>query len=401
MLAGALTLTLSAATGTSAPTTSTTLVDAQSALDEDRKYIVETTADMIKSTGTDPVTFDECDRKHDGTEPPFWFKNKYNVCRGTDLEVEYYVLENGQLKYVGSSFYLRTFIGVAQDGDNKIAFGVRLIHSHDFLTTHKDTTYLSFQVACENSDPTRQSDCSMTPAFEEKSVRQWEQVGPAGVWFTANLTTTSVPPDKYAAEKRGFFTFKLITTAVPPTGVPATQHGPTEKIRCDEADYVSGSKCVFENVISSLSLDADDPTYGESARFIRDAQVDITLTKPGIAGKKVPGRWVQGGEPLRRFYSKYDTQNDQKGSRDKVRRTCQIYWGVDYTINEHGELRQCDEYPFASTYENAARVNEDSALSYAVRPINALHNETAGQIYGAWLTRDHILDGDPFYVIIR
>jgi len=369
-------------------------------LAEDGEYLVETTPEMVASDQIDPVTFDECHERHNTLEPPYWFKNKYNVCSGIDYEVKYFDIENGQPKYVGSSFFLRTFIGIGQDADNTIRFGVRLAHWYDVGTTYKDQTRLSLRIGCLNVDPARQSTCTTSPAATEKTVRQWELDGAAGTaWFVSTFTTTAVPADKYAAEKRGYFSFDLVSTLQGPWGVPDTDFSATEHIRCDEATYVSGSSCVFSHVASTLSLYANDATHGESARFIRDAQVDITTTKPGLSGKKVPGRW--GEEPLHRLYHLYDTENDIKGSHRKVRRTCQVYWGVGYTVNAEGESRQCDEYPFATTYENAARINESSALSFAVRPINALHNETAGQTYGRWLGYDHILDGDPFYVIIR
>ncbi|MCC8242764.1 hypothetical protein [Saccharothrix luteola] len=376
-------------------------------LAEDGKYVVDTPADTVElmsdATGADvidPITFDECDQRHDGAdEPHWWFKNKYNICRGTDLEIRYNKLENGQIKHAGSTFFRRVFVGVAQNAENRVKFGLRLIHWYDTGETFKDSP-LSFKVGCLNADLNRQSSCAVSPPTAEKTVRQWELDGASGaVWFTATLTTTGVPADKYAAEKRGYFAFDLVSTLVGPIGVPDTGFSPTEHIRCDEATYVSGSRCVFTHVASSLSLFADDPRHGESARFIRDAQTDITSTKPGVVGKKVPGRINE--EPLHRLYKDYDTDKDIAGSHRKVRRTCQYYFGVDYTINDAGEVLQCDEYPFATTYENSARVDEGRVLTYAVRPLNALHNETAGQIYGRWLTDDHILDSDPFYVIIR
>jgi hypothetical protein len=111
--------------------------------------------------------------------------------------------------------------------------------------------------------------------------------------------------------------------------------------------------------------------------------------------QKVPG--VIGDIPLHRLHSSYDTNNDIRASRRRVPKTCRLYWGPKYTANK---TKQCDEYPFATTYENSARVDATTSYDYAVRPIKKEHNETAGFPYGAWLGADRILDGDPFFVRI-
>ncbi|GAB3402397.1 hypothetical protein GCM10027569_08450 [Flindersiella endophytica] len=373
-------------------------------LAEDGKYVVETSADEILAAeyepqvGIDPVSFEECEQRYDPNRP-FWYKNKYNSCSRNDVTVQYFELVNGVWVHVGTTYFASTFIGVAQNGSNTIVFGARLTHLGDEGKVNKSGTTLTLKLGCLNADPARQSTCATTPATVTRTVAEWQTDGvtqPA--WFTSTATTTTVPADSYAGERRGFFSYDLLATIVGTDGVPRTSMSPAETFRCDEAAYVYGSHCVFNHVSSSLSLNANDPTYGESATFIRDAQTNITSTKPGTAGKKVPGRF--GEEPLHRLYKAYDTENDINGSRRKIRRACRHYFGTGYTL-KNNVRQQCDEYPFATTYENAARVDESSSLTYAVRAITGTHNETAGRIYGTWLGSDHILDGDPFYIIIR
>ncbi|WP_173140936.1 NucA/NucB deoxyribonuclease domain-containing protein [Kibdelosporangium persicum] len=113
----------------------------------------------------------------------------------------------------------------------------------------------------------------------------------------------------------------------------------------------------------------------------------------------MPGRL--GHSPLHRLAPRYDINSNIPGSRRKVRRTCRHYFGAKYTSGPNNTKRECDEYPFATTYQNAAKVNEHALDSFAVRAITASHNGTAGNLYGTWLGSDHILDGDPFYVVVR
>jgi len=372
-------------------------------LAEDRKYVVETPASKVPldenapQVGIDPVSFDECEQRYSSSKP-YWYKNKYNSCRAAEVQIDYFDLKDGQWIYVGSSFLLASYIGVAQDQSSTILWGVRLKFLRDVGQERKFATTLTLAPGCLVADQS-QSTCTTTPPAITKTVGQWQIDGPAQpAWFTSTITTTSVPAGKYAAEKRAFFSYDMQFTTTGENGIPHSDFTPAESMRCDAASYVNGSRCVFQHVASSLSLNANDPTYGQSATFIRDAQTNITSTKPGLAGKKVPGRANE--EALHRLYKDYDTERDIDGSRRKVRKTCRHFFGVDYTTKT-GTARQCDEYPFATTYENSARVDESALLTYAVRAIDGTHNETAGRIYGNWLGIDHILDGDPFFIIIR
>lgn len=375
--------------------------DALRNLAESGEHIVQTTPEMLASDGIDPVTFDECQSHPVTPQSPFWFKNKYNSCASAWLAIDHYVTENGQWVKTGTSIFKRSYISIAQPAENRIKFGIRLIHERDENIVD-DSTLLALSIGCLEAPlyPDWKGDCTKSPGGVAKTIAQWKvENGTDPAWFEATLTTTQASAEKYSAERRGYWSVDHVVTVTTRTGRTSTLFYPAADVRCDEATYVRGSKCVFHKVTSSLSLYANDPKHGESARFIKDAQTNIGLTYPGLLGKKVPGT-ISPPAPLHRLYKDYDTENDVDGSHRKVRRACQTRWGVGYTLNADGEIRQCDEYPFATTYENSARVDDSSSYTYAVRPINALHNETAGQIYGRWLTEDHILDGDPFFVII-
>ncbi|SMC66192.1 Deoxyribonuclease NucA/NucB [Kibdelosporangium aridum] len=62
---------------------------------------------------------------------------------------------------------------------------------------------------------------------------------------------------------------------------------------------------------------------------------------------------------------------------------------------------ECDEYPFASTYQNAAYVDGKTQYSFAVRPITATHNLAGSGLIADWYGREHMLDGDKFFVVVR
>jgi hypothetical protein len=150
-------------------------------------------------------------------------------------------------------------------------------------------------------------------------------------------------------------------------------------------------------------MDVDDSAIGPSAQFIRDAQQDITTTKPGNPGTFVPGN-LNGqagpdGEPLTHNF--YDT-NLRTANRTKAINTCKKYYGANYTTGPNGEAFDCDEYPFSATYEGTFTVLDErtTGRTFAVRPLLASANQLAGSAWSAWLSSDDVLDGDPFWAVI-
>ncbi|MGI5484726.1 NucA/NucB deoxyribonuclease domain-containing protein [Streptomyces lavendofoliae] len=70
---------------------------------------------------------------------------------------------------------------------------------------------------------------------------------------------------------------------------------------------------------------------------------------------------------------------------------CKKVWG-DYSTTRI----QCDEYPFASTYEGSLKGDN----RFSVRLIEGTDNEAGGRMLNSVYISNRILDGDPFYVQI-
>lgn len=371
----------------------------------EKDYITETRAEDVEAAVT-PVTFDECTAFTSMPTEPYWFKDRFNACFSGNIEYIYYEYILGVETEVGRSIFRLDFIGTGLNQLNEVQFGVRLVHIEDRGKVSKDDNRLAITLDCGNGDANRDSTCTVPSNIVEKTVQQWEDEGASSpISFVATGTTAAVPAnDKYKAENRGIFNFTLKLTSKDPSERTRSSQLPDEKFRCDsvvDTGYVTGSHCVFNRVVSSLVLDSTSTQYMDSALFIRDAQNDLpALTKPGVAEKRVAGR-KDKQEPLHRLWKGYDDGNKIAGSRRKVRSACRFFFGVNYTKGQNNTKFDCDEYPFATTYENAAKVDEASPWSYAVKALNASHNRSAGAIYGQFLIRDHILDNDAFYVEVR
>ncbi|MGI5326919.1 NucA/NucB deoxyribonuclease domain-containing protein [Actinomadura nitritigenes] len=146
--------------------------------------------------------------------------------------------------------------------------------------------------------------------------------------------------------------------------------------------------------------------YPQGAEHVRYALTNPTLTIPNLPSKKIPGgSW---GDPIHRLYQDYsDVNKTRYNSNNYYAREygCKIGW-PDYTswVSPEGEPYECDEFPFRSTYEGAARFKDEYdgpqyTNWFSARPIPKSDNGNAGTVLKNWYRNDRILDGDPFYVV--
>ncbi|WP_368660827.1 NucA/NucB deoxyribonuclease domain-containing protein [Amycolatopsis sp. Hca4] len=103
----------------------------------------------------------------------------------------------------------------------------------------------------------------------------------------------------------------------------------------------------------------------------------------------------KGRRTLHRAY--YDTKLRDANRRTSVA-SCVKNWGPDYTVRDDGRTNDCDEYPFATTYEGSFTVTDSMIRSYAVRPVLSGHNQLVGSRLSTFVAEDHLLDGDAYYV---
>jgi hypothetical protein len=78
--------------------------------------------------------------------------------------------------------------------------------------------------------------------------------------------------------------------------------------------------------------------------------------------------------------------------RFTLSRACIKKWGPKYAQGGN----DCDEYPFAGTFQGASRAKGRWWYSVMVLPLS--QNRRAGALLGNWLTDNHILAGDKYWV---
>ncbi|MFD0271373.1 NucA/NucB deoxyribonuclease domain-containing protein [Streptomyces sp. NPDC127106] len=133
------------------------------------------------------------------------------------------------------------------------------------------------------------------------------------------------------------------------------------------------------------------------AEHIRQAFTNPKATKPLNALKNVPGDTIQ--EPLHRLF--LDTKRHDRNRAVAVRE-CKRYWGANYTDGG----KECDEFPFASTYEGSAVEEYDVNVernNFSVQPVPGDQNGAAGTLLRGFYNANRIIDGpeDGFIVKIN
>ncbi|MEV6682165.1 NucA/NucB deoxyribonuclease domain-containing protein [Streptomyces erythrochromogenes] len=166
-------------------------------------------------------------------------------------------------------------------------------------------------------------------------------------------------------------------------------------VRQDSAPYLgTGGASVFQDWMGVFwKYSWASPTHGQVADHIWDAQTDPANTYPAKAGKAVPGR-NSSGKPLTRLANQtvWDTEaNTRRADTTRIRTAA-----CDAITPRPPDGWQCDEYPFASTWEGAGLGDGN----YSLRYVAPGHNLEAGTMLGQWYLDERIIHREAFYTEI-
>ncbi|TXL83297.1 hypothetical protein EW053_37370, partial [Streptomyces sp. IB2014 016-6] len=167
--------------------------------------------------------------------------------------------------------------------------------------------------------------------------------------------------------------------------------------RWDKASYLNSfgtGAAVFSMITPMLYSKAADAPERAVALHIEKAFKTPGLTQPPSSTKNVPGQTTAA--PLTRLYQDRKRRDD---NRAQAVNACRRHFGPDYTAGG----KDCDEYPFATTYEGAAGSLYDPEQlpnNYSVMALDSTQNQAAGTLLGQFLTKARLIDGpdDGFLV---
>ncbi|MEU8591600.1 hypothetical protein AB0C59_32080 [Streptomyces sp. NPDC048664] len=147
-----------------------------------------------------------------------------------------------------------------------------------------------------------------------------------------------------------------------------------------------------------LSCSAPRPPH-RSAEAAHDKKAYTTpgATKPLNHNKKIGGQVPS--DPLHRLYL---DDRRRKTNHARAVANCRRYFGPNYTENN---TKDCDEFPFRSTYEGVAQSEFDlhaEKNNFSVLPVISRQNQDAGILLGQFYKKNRVIDGmdDGFLIEI-
>ncbi|MFK4272840.1 NucA/NucB deoxyribonuclease domain-containing protein [Streptomyces milbemycinicus] len=183
-------------------------------------------------------------------------------------------------------------------------------------------------------------------------------------------------------------------------------HTMDRTVRCDSANYFTffgdwPQACVNYDVVPHLQYSISDQRVASVARHIRTAQDSPEKTYPIEYDRKViPGKFTNSRDDRglhRLVYRGKGWQSNENVKNAACQRKAP-YEGWRGHPAYNTTTHQCDEYPFASTWEGAA----DPDWAFSVRAVPKTENEKAGGLLTWYFFADRILyDNDEFWVQIK
>ncbi len=366
--------------------TSTTSPSGASTMAMSTSDATSSSSDGDMTGNYDYYTFDECRLVYrTGSKNPYLHKNHFASCGLFRMGIDYFECINNRCEITGRDIFRVGVLGRGVRGARNMQFQVEL---YDWMSTGRvlRNQPLRIDVQCLSYP---NAECLNNPSGGvTKYITEW--VANGRVDF---LHDTSASPGE-GIDGISYHDFRPLAEVVNNASLVLM---PTGGYRCDTATYASGGGCIFDKVQATFSYSLTDPSVTAVAQHILQAQEAPWTTKPGGVGLVIPGSKASG-VPLRRLY--HDSARISL-NRDTSKRVCDENWPGYATFE--GLSQDCDEYPFARTYEGAAlrSLEPNSIYSFSAKPLDRTQNRLAGGAYGRWLTEDHILDGDPFWMEIR
>lgn len=346
------------------------------------------------------MTFNEC-KKGLGSDKAFFIKSRFAVCNGASF-LQTWVRNN---RPVGESMFNVRVVGTIAKNSRTIDFRYYFTDFETSGTTGAAAMPITTKGSIPKSWPagaryTRGGNKPGTKTFAElKALRTFHE------------TVTAKPGQgSSGATDLLFAVYEPVISYSPPAGWTLTGAlgGKLFMLapRWETATYLANSTgggnpekkgAATFSYVPTLTLSAKEGALERAeAQHIRQAFLNPQDTKPYMSAKKVPGQTAK--DPLHRTVSAKRNEDNRKAAVKQ----CKRYWGSNYT---NGGKKECDEYPFASTYEGAAEPDYDAdakKFNFSAKPIAKDDNKAGGLILKSFYAKNRILDGmdDGFIVKI-
>ncbi|MCQ4043785.1 hypothetical protein ACFOSC_26425 [Streptantibioticus rubrisoli] len=339
------------------------------------------------------ITDDECQRNLNNAL--FWAKSRFAMCGA----MQFLQVWGDNGKPVGESGFALTVLGTIPDPQDRT---VRFNYHFSHFSASGET---------KTSELTVKTEVDKRVLISHAKDREGGSIPPT-VSFDALEREPSYTHTVVFDAGQGTKPDDLITMAYvpylsvkyPPQYVVGTVPGPQRVtfagMNWDAAPYLANAKASDPKKRGGAAFTIM-PTlvYSSQQGSPEKAVADHLLlahTKPGATKPPNPHKNVPGfdyNHPLHRLF--YDTKRRRK-NRSQAISVCVKYWGKDYAKSDPSGPRECDEYPFASTYEGAAQsIYEPSAPkdNFSAMALAKADNGAAGTILSLFMDKNRIIQG--------
>lgn len=317
-----------------------------------------------------------------------WARSRYEQCHFYDNQR--IKLRTAQHQYLGSFEFDLWVLAFAYDGQRRVDYRASVEDVRQGSTLRDDLTYLTIKFDCQGNNVV----CSPTRSRADTIAGWYAKPG-------MDVVTVTSPNDSGdGPHKIVKFTETVSFVAEYRNGRTHPFHkdvAATNRVRFDSAAQALGSGkhtgTVFTDHMPRFTLRLTGDGSDQESRHVDDALNHTERTFPSTIGKNVPGRSPK--DPLERLMD----PAKRRANNEAAKKICQDVWGDNYAA---GGL-QCDEYPFASTYQGAAESTGNQPFSWhgSARPITGADNVTGGSLLGAFYGANRVLDKDRFYVVVN
>jgi len=316
-----------------------------------------------------PLTFENCvSAAPSGT---MYVQDRYDVCEWAT----FYITEYVNREPVGEGWFTGTLVGTAGFGRNSsrtLRFSERLT---DFGFTSGFDPQLGINAHAKCLVNLGSTACTTSGDQQSGEFAIWELLGGPSWTYTATLAGgTGTGRDDVSKE-----TLSAMFDLTPPPNFdqnvdPLRFSGFGG--RWDNASYikiggVSGGAAIF-NYLQPMVYHLTGHGVDEVAAHIKTALDNPSSTYPPKPGKVLPGKEATG--PLHRLSPDYSLNNAFRYEYNREDATA-------FCESPRPTGQQCDEYPFASTYEGGAQwlyVDGVTPFDISVRLVNKDQNREAG-----------------------
>jgi hypothetical protein len=355
-------------------------------------------ASFVPPSAPDPAFVTECAGREGAGEAGGYVRNRFEWCQhGYSFDIHY------DTRGVQTGFVIMYYemIGYGRDdGTRNVTVWVRpRTITFDGERVYTPTATMGLEVEC-TGEYDEMRGCSDGPEHRF-TMTEWAARAAAGQWVAWEIDSDEgSATDPFDAVL--YHAFNLHVSAFD----RVERVGAKVPIRCDSAPYFNNrpKACIFFDVIPHLQYALTDSSgrdtkYRAVAEHIRHAQKNPNDTDPLKSGddKKIPGEYTGGWN--NRFLTRVPGPDSTYPTNEFYLRNKGYQQSACASIRTPTDMEnpECDEYPFASTFQGAANPDWDFSVKYV--PGEA--NSSAGGVLGNYYNADRILYfEDEFYVEI-